>query len=374
MRVSWDRALAWRLRRQFVDPQAGGSVAEVVSRLCGVQAQVASAAETAIRLRQAAPETGEVARALAGGTVIKTWAMRGTLHLLRSTEAPALLSLMARARPWARPAWQKAFGLTEADVDALTAAVAELLDGRVLSRDELVTEIVAEPRFSGLEQALRSGWGTVLKPLAWQGVLCYGPSRGSRVTFTAPASVVSGWPGLPDPAQAGPAVVAAYLGAYGPATPAGFSAWMSRGSLRKTDVRSWFAALGDRVTEVDVDGDAAWLLTEHVDELAASPPARGVRLLGGFDQWVLGPGTDAAHILDAEHRTKVSKTSGWIAPLVLTSGRVTGTWELAGTDLVVTMFPGARPPSARALSAEAAKVARATGAARLAARLHSLDR
>ena len=106
-----------------------------------------------------------------------------------------------------------------------------------------------------------------------------------------------------------------------------------------------------------------------MDELAASPPARGVRLLGGFDQWVLGPGIDAAHILDAEHRTKVSKTSGWIAPLVLTSGRVTGTWELAGTDLVVTMFPGARPPSARALSAEAGKVARATGAARFAVRV-----
>jgi hypothetical protein len=365
VRVSWDQALAWRLRRQFVDPQASGSVAEVVSRLCGVQAQVASAAETAIRLRQAAPETGEVAGALAGGTVIKTWAMRGTLHLLRSAEAPALLSLMARARPWARPAWQKAFGLTVADVDALTVAVAELLDGQVLSRDELVTAIVAEPRFSGLEQALRSGWGTVLKPLAWQGVLCYGPSRGNRVTFTAPASVVRGWPARPgpDPGQAGPAVVAAYLGAYGPATPAGFSAWMSRGSLRKTDVRSWFAALGPRVTEIDVDGDAAWLLTEHLDELAACPPARGVRLLGGFDQWVLGPGTDAVHILDAKHRTKVSKTSGWIAPLVLTSGRVAGTWELAGADLVVTMFPGARPPAARALAAEAAKVARATGLA-----------
>ena len=369
MKVSWDQALAWRLRRQFVDPQAGGSVAEVVSRLCGVQAQVASAAETAIRLRQAAPETGEVARALADGTVIKTWAMRGTLHLLRSAEAPALLSVMARARPWARPAWQRVFGLTEADVDALTVAVAGLLDGRVLSRDELVAEVIAEPRFRGLEPALRSGWGTVLKPLAWQGVLCYGPSRGSRVTFTAPASVVSGWPGLPDPGQAGPGVVAAYLGAYGPATPDGFSAWMSRGSLRKADVRSWFAALGSRVTGIDVDGDAAWLLTEHLDELAACRPARGVRLLGGFDQWVLGPGTDATHILDAEHRTKVSKTSGWIAPLVLTGGRVTGTWELAGADLVVTMFPGARPPAARALAAEAARVAQATRLAGLTARV-----
>ena len=369
MKVSWDQALAWRLRRQFVDPQAGGGAADVVSRLCGVQAQVASSAELAIRLRQAAPQTGEVTRALAGGTLIKTWAMRGTLHLLRSTEAAAQLSVMASARSWDRPSWQKAFGMTSADIDALTEAAAGLLNGRVLTRDELVTEIVAEPRFRGLEKPLRSGWGTLLKPLAWRGVLCYGASQGNRVTFTAPASVVPGWPSPPDPAEAGPAVVAAYLGAYGPATPDGFSAWMSRGFLRKTTVRGWFAELGDRVTGIDVDGDAAWLLAEHADELAACPPARGVRLLGGFDQWVLGPGTDAAHILDAEHRTKVSKTSGWIAPLVLTGGRVSGTWELAGADLVVTMFPGARPPAARALSAEAARVARATRLAGLTPRV-----
>jgi Winged helix DNA-binding domain len=368
VKVSWEQALAWRLRRQFVDPQAGGSAAQVVSRLCGVQAQVASAAETAIRLRQAAPQTGEVARALGDGTVIKTWAMRGTLHLLRSAEAPALLSLLAQARPWARPSWQKASGLTEADVDALVEAITGLLTGAVLTRDELVTRIIAEPRFAGLEQPLRSGWGSLLKPAAWHGGLCYGPAQGSRVTFTAPASAVPGWAGLLSAEEAGPAVIAAYLGAYGPATQAGFSAWMSRGFLRAPAVRGWLAALGDRVTEVEVDGEPAWVLAEHADELAACPPARGVRLLGGFDQWVLGPGTDAVHILDTEYRAKVSKTSGWIAPLVLTNGRVTGTWELDRTELVVSMFPGARRPAARALAAEAGKVAQATGVGPLAVR------
>jgi hypothetical protein len=94
------QALAWRLRRQFVDR---GRAAACRGRQPAVRRPGAGRVGRGDRdpVPAAAPQTGEVARALADGTVIKTWAMRGTLHLLRSTEAPALLSLMARARPWA---------------------------------------------------------------------------------------------------------------------------------------------------------------------------------------------------------------------------------------------------------------------------------
>ena len=60
---------------------------EVVRRLCGVQAQVASSAELAVRLRSEAVGAGDVGRALADGDLIKTWAMRGTLHLLTPEDA-----------------------------------------------------------------------------------------------------------------------------------------------------------------------------------------------------------------------------------------------------------------------------------------------
>ncbi|MET9493133.1 winged helix DNA-binding domain-containing protein [Nocardia sp. NPDC006630] len=367
MRVSWDQVFAWRMGRQFVDAPGASDAVEVAARLAGVQAQVTSAAETAVALRSAAGTPGAVVRALGERKLVKTWAMRGTLHALTPDIAAAALSLMGSARTWEKPSWAKTFGATPEDVAALVEAVGEILGGAVLTRDELVSAIVAEPRFHPLAEQLRSGWGAVLKPLAWQGALCHGPVDGSTVTFSSPAHLIPKWTGLPDPDAAAPVLITAYLGAYGPATPEAFDAWLSRGSLRKTVLRRLFSELGDRLTEVDVEGRTGYVLTEHVEDLTATAPAHSVRLLGSFDQYVLGPGTGDNALLSAAHRAKVSRAAGWISPLVLVDGRIAGTWEIVGDELVVTMFDG-MPPPLRALEAEAAHVARATGMSALTVR------
>ncbi|MBL1073711.1 AlkZ family DNA glycosylase [Nocardia sp. 2] len=360
MRVTWDQVFAWRLRRQFVAPRAKAGAVEIVERLCGVQAQVTSAAETAVALRRSTGEPGAVVDALADRALVKTWAMRGTLHALTPGHAAAALSLMAATRIWEKPSWTKNFGPTPEDVTALVKAVGEILDGTVLTRDELVTALVAEPRFHPLEQQLRSGWGALLKPLAWQGALCHGPAQGNTVTFTSPSHLIPAWPGIPDADAAAPDFIAAYLGAYGPATPESFDAWLTRGNLKKTTVRRWFSELGDRLTEVEVEGRTGYLLTEHVDELAAIKPTPSVHLLGSFDQYVLGPGTSDTALLPKEHRPKVSRAAGWISPLVLVNGRIAGTWETTGDELAVTMFDDAPPPRSE-LEREASHVARALG-------------
>jgi hypothetical protein len=54
----------------------------VTRRLCGVQAQVASAAALAVRVRLSKSASDTVDRALAERRLLKSWAMRGTLHLL----------------------------------------------------------------------------------------------------------------------------------------------------------------------------------------------------------------------------------------------------------------------------------------------------
>ena len=104
-RITWPQALTWRMRRHLLDPVGELSVTDVVSRLCGVQAQVASSAELAIRTRRVNSRRGEVDRALRDGRLVKTWAMRGTLHLLPPQEAGAFLSLIASGRSWERPSW-----------------------------------------------------------------------------------------------------------------------------------------------------------------------------------------------------------------------------------------------------------------------------
>nr|WP_221333575.1 winged helix DNA-binding domain-containing protein [Nocardia transvalensis] len=346
------------MRRQFVRPRGTGDAVAVADRLGGLQAQVTSAAETAAALRHSTAEPGGVARALASGALVKTWAMRGTLHAVTPEFARSVLPLLASARTWEKPSWQRNFGASPAEVAALAEAIGEILDGAVLTRAELVEALLADTRFRALGEQLRSGWGALLKPLAWQGVLCHGPARGTNVTFTSPARLVPGWGPLPDPESAAPHVVSTYLGAYGPATQDAFSAWLLRGALPKSTVRRWFTALGASLTEVDVEGRRAWLRTEDADDLAATTPDASVHLLGPFDQYILGPGTNDPALLPPAHRPKISRTAGWISPLVLTAGRITGTWDTTPDTLTVTMFDGNPPPTT--LESELAAISRAT--------------
>ncbi|MEU6113639.1 winged helix DNA-binding domain-containing protein [Streptomyces sp. NPDC047117] len=366
LRVSHDQVLAWRLRQQSLVPRGTASVAALAGRLAGVQAQVASSAELAVAVRRRRPAAGAVDAALADRSVVRTWAMRGTLHLLPAPVLGSYLSLLGAARTWEKPAWEKAFGVSPRQVAALGEAVDEELDGRQLTREELVAAVCSRKGLSGLGEQLSSGWSAVLKPLAWTGRLCQGPPRGRNVTFTAPRSWVPDWAGVPDPETASGTVLAAYLGAHGPATPAAFDAWLLRGATRKAVLRGWFAALGDALTPVEVDGvPGAYVRSEDADALAAARPSREVRLLAGFDQYVLGPGTADSRLVPAQYRKEVSRTAGWISPVVVHGGRVAGVWAFSDAAVDVALFKDHAaergPVPDEGLAAEAAHLARCTG-------------
>jgi hypothetical protein len=361
LEISWPQALAWRMRRQLLEPIGDLPVTDVVRRLCGVQAQVASSAELAVRLRQQTSSAGEVGQAVADGRLIKTWAMRGTLHLLTPEDAGNFLSLMASDRSWERPSWQRYFGLTPKHWDLFRPAVQEALDGKVLTREQLAAAVTATPGLEHVGKELASGWGTLLKPLAWQGDLVFGPSQGNRVTFMAPSAASPAWTGVPEPDEAAPAAILAYLATYGPASPRRFAAWISRGRIGARSLRAWFKDLDARLAEVEVDGEAASVRAEDVDELASTRPTEVVRLVAGFDQYVLGPGTDDTRIIATARRRAVSKQSGWIAPAVVAGGVVAGTWELDGDLVRVNWFQENGRVPKKSLEAEASRLSRIVG-------------
>jgi len=351
-KVTWPQALAWRMRRHFLDPVGDQSVAAVVRRLCGVQSQVASYAELGVRVRRKTSKPGEIARAMSEGRIIKTWAMRGTLHLLTPEDAGAFLSLIAAGRSWERPAWERYFGLSPKQFEALREVIREALDGKVLTREELIAAVVSRRGFGHVGDAMRSGWGTLFKPFAWQGDLCFGPTKGNRATFTSPKAASSRWAGVPEPGAAAAPAIASYLKAYGPATADRFGFWIGSGRVGKRRIGDWFKALGPRLAEVDIEGERAYVLAEDLDDLASTKPTRAVRLLPGFDQFVMGPGTGDGHVVPARRRTAVSKQAGWISPVVLAGGVVRGTWGLAGDRLQVAWFKEAGAVRRAALRSE----------------------
>lgn len=310
--------------------------------------------------RRSTPVPGEVAAALRDRSLTRTWAMRGTLHALPSDVLGAFVALAGAARVWEKGSWQRTFA-TAGQLAAIGDAVEAALTGRELTREELVAEVTERTGDPALAEPLGSGWGALLKPLAWQGRLCHVSGEGARARFARPQDHVPGWAGLPDPRDAARTVIPAYLGAYGPASAETFDQWLTRGASRKPELRSWFAELGDELCTVSVEGRELYLLATDVDELTKTEPTEAVRLLPAFDQYVLGPGTGAPEIVDAHRRPLVSKAAGWISPIVVAGGRVAGTWEVDGSELTVAWFAEAGAVPDTSLAAEAVRVGERLG-------------
>jgi hypothetical protein len=133
---------------------------------------VQSAAVLAVAARRPTPRAGEVDRALwRDRTVVKTWAMRGTLHLLAAEDLPAVVGTMSSLHPWTAPSYQKYFGVTAREVEWVRDAIGEILADRVLTREELGTGVSKRIRSRAVSARLGSGWGELLKPAAFTGLL-----------------------------------------------------------------------------------------------------------------------------------------------------------------------------------------------------------
>ncbi|HEX2192652.1 MAG TPA: winged helix DNA-binding domain-containing protein [Acidimicrobiales bacterium] len=344
-RLTWGQVRGWRLARQHLDRRVpSGAMLDVAARLAGVHAQVLSSAELTLwaRVDRLAPDA--VARALRDDrSLVKTWAMRGTLHLLPSSEYPVWQAALGTYRHFEKPAWSRAFGVTPTELDALVDAVGTALDGRLLTREELADEVARLTGSAALGDKLRESWGALLKPASFRGRLCFGPNAGQKVRFTRPDRWIGGWAPV-DPDHALAEATRRFLGAHGPATREDLARWW--GGSPAAGGRM-LAALGEEVAPVEVDGEAAWALSEEVAGLEAATGSRTVRLLPAFDQYVIGSTRHAARLLPGDFKDRVHRPQGWVSPVLLVDGRMDGVWrhERSARRLTVTIEPFVTVPS-----------------------------
>ena len=363
LKVSWERAAAWRLRHQYLDQRLpSGRKLAVASRLCGLHAQLMSSAELSVWARVEQLERGTIHRALwQERTLIKTWAMRGTLHLLPAKELSLWHAALSTSRRYLRPAaWQRYFGISLAALERLTEAVGAALDGRVMTREELAQEVGRLTGSASLARTLaQSSWGTILKPAAFTGRLCFAPSLGQRVRFTSPAHWVSGPSAPSDPQFATLEVARRFLSAYGPATYHDLARWWNGGGV--STARQWISSLGKEVCAVDVDGTPAWILREHSRELAEFSMPQSVRLLPAFDPYIICASAHAEHLLPGNLRSRVYRPQGWISPVLLVNGRMEGVWrhEIKRHRVEIVIEPFIKAPRGvrRAAEQEAERLA-----------------
>jgi hypothetical protein len=337
--LTWEQVCNWRLAQQHITNRAAPErLLHVASALIGLQAQVLSSTELALWARvQNMPQHALSDALWKQRALIKTWAMRGALHLFTAAEFPLVAAAM-RIRQPITGAWLRYFQLNTDEPKVIIEGIRNALDGRCLTRELLAAEAARITGLTHLEAALRSGWGELLKPAAYQGYLCFGPNQNQHVTFVRPDQWLSAWEDY-DTDEALTTLVRRYLTAYGPATYADFAHWWGLRSAPR--VRAAFQRLGKELTEVSIEGRAAWALTATLEQISAPPAPPPARLLPGFDAYTIGALPHIESLLPGPLKARISRTSGWISPVLLVAGRMAGVWkhEKRGQRVLVQIEP-----------------------------------
>ncbi len=299
------------------------SAAAAVRRLTCVQAQDLPGALTSVALRTVGRSRADVETALADGELVRSWPMRGTLHLVPAEDLHWLLELLG-PRVLAGAAQRRAnLGLTEADTErARELAVAALRDSGRMSRRQLLDVLVD----GGVEITGQRGYH-LLWYLAQTGTLCLGPMDDGEQLFV----LLDEWVPHPrrlDPEEALGELAARFFAGHGPATVADLARWAG---LRTGDVRAGLGLARSRLATVEVEGREYLMDPETPDLLATCrAEAEGLFLLPGFDEFVLGYADRSCALPAVFAERIVPGRNGVFRPTVVCGGQVVGTWQWTG--------------------------------------------
>ncbi|WP_188742713.1 winged helix DNA-binding domain-containing protein [Agromyces bauzanensis] len=314
------------------------TVADAVRRLGAIQAQDFTAAKWVLGARVPRSVAADVDAAVESREIVRSWPMRGTLHLV---PAERLRPILAITGP--RVQQQTATRHRQLELDAATyrraraVAEAELAGGASRSRKELQTAWEA----AGIGTRGQRGYH-LISWLAHDAVVCWGPveGRGQRLVLLdewAPGQAAE------DRDETLAELFRTYVAGHGPATVRDFAWWSG---LTHGDARVARAAAGGTVTEFDqerlVAMDAGW----PADRASPTPRAAAAGLaLAAFDEYFLGY-TDRDAVCDRAHAGRVIPGgNGVFQPILVAGGRVVGTWRRGrdASSIVIEGFDAASP-------------------------------
>jgi Winged helix DNA-binding domain len=362
--LKWSQVHAWRLAQHGLAPRfSEPGFMQAVTRTGGIQAQVMSAAELALCTRVEGLSPHDVRSALwQERRLVKTWAMRGTLHLFSVTDLP----LYVAARDWQHTAtWSKyfaEFGLSKSQQKAFLSAIPHVLEEGPLTRVQLADAVAKHTRVARARDfILSSSWGTPLKPSAYRGELCFGPGQGQSATFMNPKGWLRTWQPI-EPKLALQEMARRYLRAYGPATVDDFRFWWG---CSKTLAKTLFQSMEAELEEVEVEGWRALALRTTIPLIQDTEPEEHIHLLPLFDAYTIGVPRECEPLLAPAYKRRVFNLQGWTFAVILVNGSIQGVWHYTvrrgHTVVKVSLFSPATARVRRGIDAEAARLSHLFG-------------
>jgi hypothetical protein len=282
--VTRERLLAWRLANQHLAATRTADPAQLVEHFGAVQAQEYGQALWAVGLRTTQAAVGTIEAAVERGAILRTWPMRGTIHLVAAGDARWMVELLAGRRIRQMTGVYRKIGLTDEVLRRSGEIVAGALrGGRRVRRKDLYTLLTghgvdcsASPR--------GSRGGHILGYLSMTGLICLGPLDGRQQTFV----LLDEW--APDgrtPADPMAELAARYFTSHGPATVRDFGWWSG---LNLAGVREAIERAGPALAATELDGITYW----HGAGQDPGAVPDGVFLLPAFDEYTVAYSDRAA--------------------------------------------------------------------------------
>ncbi len=304
--------LARRLAAQGLLERADGDPVAVVRRLLAVQAQDPRGMRLAVRARARPLDAADVdAELTERRTLVVTWLLRGTLHLVRREDVGWLHALCAPTVATANAHRLAQEGVSPDDADRAVAAIeGALAEHGPLGRTAL-REHVARAGVRAEGQALPH----LLLLAARRGLVVRGPVVEGEHRYV----LWRDWLGPPAPVDRDGALAELarrYLEGHGPAADRDLARWAG---LALRDARAGLRAIG---AELEARGDGLVDLAGRDDTDALPAPV----LLGAFDPLLLGWASRAAVV--PEEATGTVAAGGILRAVALVRGRAAATWAL----------------------------------------------
>ena len=285
-------------------------MADAVRRVVALQAQDLRANRLAVRVRTEGLVAADVDEACARREVVRTWAMRGTLHMVAAEDFHWVIGLLGPYFAARQAPRRRQLGLDDHTCDRGRDQLESVLAGGALTRAEIVERM--ELPLPGQAAPY------LLAYAALTGLVCRGADRGDEPTYV----LVRDWLGERPPLAADDALALLaerHLAGHGPATAADLATWSG---LPLGRARAGFDAVADRFEAVVAAG-----VPSRWTPVAATP---STRLLGHFDAYLLGY-RNRELAVPAELATAIQSGGGFVMPAITVDGLVVGTWRQHST-------------------------------------------
>ena len=306
---------ALRLHNQFISRSGFKSPEKIVAWMGGMQGQDFPGAKWSVGLRMPKATDADINRALNQGRIVRTWPMRGTLHLVAAADVRWILALTSPRNIAGNLRRRQQLELDDKTLARCREIFSKTLQGGIQkSRDEM---------YAVLERARISTAGQrgyhILWNAAQHALICFASTTSKEQTFAlldewvAPAKEKTREEALAE-------LALRYFTSHGPATVQDFIWWSG---LSAAEARAGLEAIKSKLVQ-ETASKVTWWMAPDISEPA---DASGLFLLPGFDEFLLGY-KDRSAVLESRHAEKICPGgNGVFAPTIVFDGRVVGTWK-----------------------------------------------